>query len=554
MRQTTIIRIIKAWAWWWLPVCVGVVLRLANLPQQMLGDDELHVIRIITGESIAWILTHYSATDYGLPLALFFKGWMVLSWPLTEMTLRLPMLVSGLLFLAGMPLIIRRLAGASVAGWFIWLLAIAPSLVFYSRIVRTYMPVTLLAYGAVWCFYFWLIEGRRRWAMGYVLLAALAVYWHLVAFPFVLAPLFFAVGRKWLAPNVVMISWSQLLFLGVMAGGVIFLFQLPALPSLMALSASKQGVGTIEWVTLQENLYLQAGSRWPLLVSLFWLLAAGGWVYLYRLRPEVAGFTVCLGLSHLVGLGLLAPYGLEVPHIFGRYILLILPLFLLWVACGLVGFSVAFAPRGLRGWGMAAAAILLVLLFLSGPFTRASFWQTTLTHHNDFMRFNCELPTFVRENVPVFYQELAQQPADSVTLLEYPWDWTWHYGHINLAYQLFHQQTVIGSASNIPFVADSRLSLQSLIPPAPDRFEQSSARYLVVHRDWLAEEMRLENNPCLGLPLEATDSRGRDPRWLTWRTSAQEMAHQLEQLWGQPTYADEWLLVWDLDLIRDQGK
>ena len=554
MRQTTIIRIIKAWAWWWLPMCVGVVLRLANLPQQMLGDDELHVIRIITGESIAWILTHYSATDYGLPLALFFKGWMVLSWPLTEMTLRLPMLVSGLLFLAGMPLIIRRLAGASVAGWFIWLLAIAPSLVFYSRIVRTYMPVTLLAYGAVWCFYFWLIEGRRRWAMGYVLLAALAVYWHLVAFPFVLAPLFFAVGRKWLAPNVVMISWSQLLFLGVMAGGMIFLFQLPALPSLMALSASKQGVGMIEWVTLQENLYLQAGSRWPLLVSLFWLLAAGGWVYLYRLRPEVAGFTVCLGLGHLVGLGLLAPYGLEVPHIFGRYILLILPLFLLWVACGLVGFSVAFAPRGLRGWGMAAAAILLVLLFLSGPFTRASFWQTTLTHHNDFMRFNCELPTFVRENVPVFYQELAQQPADSVTLLEYPWDWTWHYGHINLAYQLFHQQTVIGSASNIPFVADSRLSLQSLIPPAPDRFEQSSARYLVVHRDWLAEEMRLENNPCLGLPIEATDSRGRDPRWLTWRTSAQEMAHQLEQLWGQPTYADEWLLVWDLDLIRDQGK
>jgi len=554
MRQTTIIRMIKGWAWWWLPVSVGFVLRLAHLPRQMLGDDELHVIRIITGESLSWILTHYSVTDYGLPLALFFKGWMYLSWPLTEMSLRLPMLVSGLLFLAGMPLIIRRLAGANVAGWFIWLFAIAPSLVFYSRIVRTYMPVTFLAYGAVWCFYFWLFEGRRRWAMGYVLLAALAVYGHLVAFPFVLAPLLFAGWRKGVAPDTATFSWSRLFFLGLMVGGGILLCQLPALPSLMALSASKRGAGTIEWVTLQENLYLQSGSRWPLLVAAFWLLASGGWFYLYRLRPEIAGFTLCLGLGHLVGLGLLAPYGLQTPHIFGRYILLILPLFLLWVASGLAGLRVAFEQRGLRGSGMAAAATFLVLLFLSGPFTRASFWQTNLTHHNDFMRFNCELPTFDRENVPVFYRELAQQPAGSVTILEYPWDWTWHYGHINLAYQLFHQQTVIGSAINIPFVADSRLSLQSLIPPAPGRFLQSPARYLIVHRDWLAEEMRLENNPCLNLPLKMTDSRGRDPRWTAWHTSAQEMAYQLEQLWGQPTYADEWLLVWDLDLIREQGK
>lgn len=551
MKQRKIIKITKRWAWWWLPLLVGTILRLANLPQQMLGDDELHVVRVMLSQPAAWILTHYSDTDYGIPLALFFKLLMRMQLPITEMTLRLPILITGLLLLAGLPLVVRRVAGTKIAVWFIWLLAFAPSLVFYSRIVRTYMPVTLLAYGAVWSFYFWYQNGQRRWAAGYVILAALAVYWHLVAVPFVLTPLLFAAWQKWRTPEKNAFTGKNLVSLGLLAGGAILFLQLPALPSLIALSLNKSGSGYLSLSTIWQNLFLQAGARFALVMALFWGLVIAGWVNLYRLRPEAANFILWLFVGHLVGLLILRPLAMQVAHVFNRYVILMLPLFLLAAASALSQLPQWAQRLGWReGVGGGAAALLLLLLFLSGPFTRPVFWQNQLTHHNDFVRFNCALPTFAPEHVPLFYQDLAAEPAHTVTLLEYPWDWTWHYGHINLAYALWHGQTVLGAPPNIPYLADDRLALNYLIPPTPEDFLASSAHYLIIHKDWLAEEMRLAENPCLSLPVRATDGRGRDPRWQPWRDNAAALASRLEQSWGEPFYEDDTLWVWDLNEVR----
>lgn len=546
-----IIKISKVWAWWWLPLLLGTVLRLANLPQQMLGDDELHVVRVMLSQPAAWILTHYSDTDYGIPLALFFKLLMRMQLPITEMTLRLPILATGLLLLAGLPLVVRRVAGPKIAVWFIWLLVFAPALVFYSRIVRTYMPVTLLAYGAVWSFYFWYQDGRRHWVAGYVILAALAVYWHLVAVPFVLTPLLFAAWQKWRTPEKVVFTWNNLGFVGLLAGSAILLLQLPALPSLIALSLNKSGAGYLPLSTVWQNLFLQAGARFVPVMALFWGLVMVGWVYFYRLQPEAASFVLWLLVGHLVGLLILRPLAMQAPHVFNRYVILILPLFLLAAASALAGLPQLAERLGWQGIvGGGAAALLLLLFFLSGPFTRPAFWQNQLTHHNDFVRFNCPLTTFAPEHVPPFYQNLATEPAYTVTLLEYPWDWTWHYGHINLTYALLHGQTVVGAPPNIPYIADDRLSLNYLVPPTPEDFLASSAHYLVVHKDWLAEEMRLAENPCLTLPIQAADGRGRDPRWQSWRDNAAALASRLERRWGEPFYEDDALWVWDLHEAR----
>src|SRR5206468_10578860 len=92
------------------------------------------------------------------------------------------------------PLAVRRRLGSRAAAWLAGLAALSPVLVLYGRIARPYMPVVLCGSAAAAAFLAWWERPRPAMGAAYVVAAALAVWLHLVAAPFVAAPFLFAAG------------------------------------------------------------------------------------------------------------------------------------------------------------------------------------------------------------------------------------------------------------------------------------------------------------------------------------------------------------------------
>ena len=183
---------------WLVPaIAVGVVARLWNIENQIVGGDELHAVRRSLTLPLSEILVTYHESDNCLPLTAIYRLWIDSGRPLTEMVLRVPVLLSGfaLLFLA--PWAAYRKFGVRVAGVLAWLLAISPLLINYSRTVRSYMPSVTLACLAVIAFMTWWRGGGRAWVLVYIFSAALAVYFHPLVASFVLAPGVFAALDLW---------------------------------------------------------------------------------------------------------------------------------------------------------------------------------------------------------------------------------------------------------------------------------------------------------------------------------------------------------------------
>ena len=167
---------------------VGAGLRLWRLPDQVLGGDELHALRAIHELPVSKLLVSYQLSDVCLPLAAFHRALLDAGVALTEWHFRLPSILAGVALLWIAPLLLRRHIGERAALAAGWLLAISPLLVFYSRIARSYAPVVLLGFCAALAFDAWWQERRSRHAFAYVALAALAIYFHPGAGPFMAAP------------------------------------------------------------------------------------------------------------------------------------------------------------------------------------------------------------------------------------------------------------------------------------------------------------------------------------------------------------------------------
>jgi hypothetical protein len=296
-----------------LPFLVGAALRLWNLRDQILGGDETHAIRAALNFTLPKILVTYQVTDNCIPLTALYKLFLLGGMPLTETLLRLPVLFCGMAALLALP---AAFAGRLDRGTILvyhWLLAISPVLVLYSRIARSYMPMVLFSFGAVMAFEAW--WRTRSWKSGaaYVLLGALAVWFHLGAGPIVAAPFLFAAGdaliqRKDLGRNL-----RDLLLLGLAVAAAFALFLVPAMGSLLEVVAGKRVEQSVPWgQALSGILRLQAGTAALWLAILFWLAAFAGLALLIRSERRLALFTVTVVVGHIAGLLVLSPFGLAI--------------------------------------------------------------------------------------------------------------------------------------------------------------------------------------------------------------------------------------------------
>src|SRR5471032_3014157 len=179
----------------------GLFLRMYLLADQVFIDDEWHGLYYVIGKSPVWLLTHFSIPG-ATCIPLNFYNWLLgatVGW--SEFILRLPSLVCGLLCVLICPLLAHKLIGTHRAVLLAFLLAICPTLVFYSRISRPYSAVALLAFAALLFAARWMQSGGLRPAVGFVVTGVLAIYFHLFAVVTVVAPLLtvfvFIVWKRW---------------------------------------------------------------------------------------------------------------------------------------------------------------------------------------------------------------------------------------------------------------------------------------------------------------------------------------------------------------------
>lgn len=526
-------RRLRASAWLLGPLAAGAFLRLFRLSTQVLYGDELHAVRAALALPLARILTTYRPSDNCIPLTALDRLWLDAGGALSEWVVRLPPLVAGLLFVVLAPRAVERRLGQRTALPFAWLVALAPGLVFYSRIARSYMPVVLTGFAAVLALERFVREGRARWAAGYVAAAALSVWLHLGAAPFVAAPLLWAVAlrlRERRGPSLAALAGVGL---GLAVGLGAFLG--PAWSSFRRLVATKAGAFRPDLPRLGEVLALQAGTVRPWAAVLFWALAAAGLTLLARRRPRLALLSALLWATQAVALWLLAPVGIAAPLIFNRYLLIALPWLLLGVAAALAWTAEAA--------GRAAAVALVALLVLGGPLPEPRLRWTSFAASDDVAGFAVPPPRMISPQlVPGFYRRLAAEPGDGA-VIEATGLPTWTHVTPLRIYQDVHRRRVL-FAPGEEALFTPRTAFRTLVEPTPAAFLSAPARYLVVHRrsPWEIDRVVTASGRDL-LPVPPPTRRSA-------RLRMRRLARLLERRWGPPDHVEARLEVWDLDRIR----
>jgi hypothetical protein len=592
-----------------LALAAGTLLRFWNLRDQVLGGDELHAVRAALAQPLPALLTTYQLADSCIPLTALDRLLLDHGLALDEWRLRLPVLASGLLALLALPLLARRRLPAAGLPLYCALLAGSPLLILYSRVARSYMPATLLGFAAALAFDRWWApdeaghapaaparspgpasgtaagglraRGATGWAVAYVVLAALAVWFHLGTAPLAVAPLIFAaaelglaaVGRRGQAreggqaeeggqtqgsrqaggelagdgdgagaatlrpapPAVALAAVA----LGLAACCALFL--VPAWSSLVRLVAAKHvpqqlPAAATWWGVLRLQAGVRAGQWLPALP--FWGAALYGAGVLLARRPRFGGYLLALALAQLLGILALSPLGLGRLLVLDRYLLPTLPVALLWVTWGLAApWWRRQGPLGAAAQRLGAAGLLLAWL-AAGPFADPDFRASSFMHHNDLMAF--ALPRAVAPPAGPPRPYLAVGGPPGTALVELPWPPVWDFGRSFYAYQEIHGLRVLVAAPAGSLPA-GRLRLRNRVDSEPASLLGSGARWVAVHRHLAAEEERLR------LPSGSPPPRRMPPAAAALLAAAGETkAARLAAAWGPPAFADADVAVWDL--------
>lgn len=517
----------------------GATARAWNVRDQVLGGDELHAVATALAKPLGWILTHYSLADYSIPLTAGLRVWRASGGTLTELGMRVPGLVCGVLLVPLVAIAARRALGGGVAARLAWLVALSPVLVLYSRIVRSYAPMVLFATAAAIAAFAWIETRTRRAAVVYVACAALATWFHLGAGPFVAAPLVFAVAlRATQTERDATPSGRAIVLTGAGLVLAFWLFLAPARASLFALLGGvRQPVrpGPAAWRTVAE---LQLGAPDAALALVALGLAVLGLATLARTRPRLAAFGATLVAGQITGLLVLSPAFFEYAFILNRYLLVCTPVLLLWIAVGLG----ALAPARPHAVALATAAFLAIG-FARGPLARASFLHGSFVHHNDRVSFERERLRVDPAAQPRFYQSLAADPAGA--LVEIPWHPWWNYSRVFAADQGLHGRRVLVSGT-VAELTEPGVAFRNFVAPDPASLAAADAAWVVVHLDVEAEQARLVGVPADDDSLDVAPPQVRARVWQSLRRQAAEIATQLEAAWGSADHVEPGLVAWKL--------
>jgi len=332
----------------------GAFLRLRGLGLQIPMDDEWHGLDFALSRDFWFLFTHFSrAGANSVPFNLYLRA-LLKSFGWTEISIALPSLLAGIGLLWVFPRWVWRRFGAVAGAVTAALLAIAPFLVFYSRVARAYSAVLLLECLALIALCEWLHTARRRHVVGLVVFGALAIWVHASALPALVAAVAAAAGHRWLrAPRapapLVPLAWHVLLAgLGMLglAGALWFPALRTPMPEIWHAS------GQVSTHTFLDACQIFIGTAFAPLQIVYLVVALMGLVIASRIaRQELLILGAAAGGSLFALLGA-RPNASGVAGVFVRYLL---PTYLL------AGLTVGVVMAVLMAVALGQAQILVLL-------------------------------------------------------------------------------------------------------------------------------------------------------------------------------------------------
>lgn len=549
---------------------VGAFLRLHLIADQVLLDDEWHALYYSTAHSLAHLLRHATHDANSSPLNAY--AWILLStsgW--SELPLRIPSLLPGLLSLIVLPLLARRVHGDAVASVFAVFLSLSPFLVSYSRIFRPYSALVFFTFISIYSAGIWIESGERRFRLLHLLTAACAFYFHPVSALGVFSPWIavavIALLRGFRASDPMRTGIQPSARCIVMTAALdAFAFAIIVQPSVIGdhiLGPSSPTITT--WRQVFMIFYgtsdgVLAGAL--LVVSLF-----GAWT-LYREWPFWGLVFAVAAALHLIMIQVCDFVSIEMPIVLARYFAILIPLCHLSAATGLLRLTRCFGGGGIPGrpgrrWPLPALALLLLVsLVLTNPLWHAFAGPNNFTSHSAFIEsgqfggwdrpyrssYAPELAEAGPPRISRFYRSLSTQVE---RLIEYPMVLG---DHLNLYYFYQHlhgKEVVIGYTGLINVEPPTRdcvypdfhvdhvinavgekrqVHFRNLVDIMDDgAVRRSDADYLILHRNLLAEFF----------PAGAFRDETSPPR-------LSECAERLGRRYGSPVFEDETIIVFAL--------
>jgi hypothetical protein len=376
---------------------LGMGLRLWGLDSKSLWQDEIFTAAIASPENGALEVVTIPLYNTALPAPplYFLITHFFLFLGDYDFLLRFPALAFGLLGLAATYTLGARLFGEVEGIIGALLLAVAPFHVRYSQDARFYTLLVLLSLLSVYFLYRGLSCGKRKWFVGFVICSVLNLYNHLFAFMVLAAQVVFVAGL-WAAQALARLRTSRssaveeagpvpildrsaalafLVSLMIMA-----MAYTPMAPHLLRGLSGAKGVGSTGGeAAFAPSFLMEALDSWGL---------GSGWRILLLAVPFALGVIAsargqCKQLW-LACCWILVPFGalLVVPAGHGfrpRYVLFMLPLYLILAARGLSAASGFVSQRSSVPTPRSRAVVLAVLVgaitLLSVPALRAYYGE-----------------------------------------------------------------------------------------------------------------------------------------------------------------------------------
>lgn len=522
-------------AWWSLPLVAGAAFRLHGISDQVLADDEVHGLLAAGGLPVGRILSTLAESSFSPPLAALAHLLAGAGVPLSELSLRMPAIVTGLALLVALPVAVARRFGRATGSALAVLLAVSPLLVIHSRHARPYLPALLSTLAALAAFHAGWFERRRGLLFVAAGAGALAVWLLPVAAPAVGAPwLLTAAGIALDRPAGARARWRDWIGSAILGGALVVLAFAPAAASFERGLWSKVGRGAEPpW---GDVLRLLAGTRSSLLAGALVLVAIGGWAATARRRPGFAALAAAAVATQVAVLVVARPYGWASPVVASRYLLIAVPWLLLGVALGL-GAMVRRArrrlPRALASVAVALVAVALVgagpLPDLMGPARRLLSYAQV----QDYLRW----PRAAGGPVPPAYRFVAGLDVDRVVVAPATAQTRFDRNFVAVASALDRDLILAIRFPRWARVREARL--RTICDPNAGALLASGAGALVLHRR-PDEEVRARR------PFDRTIG----PELAALRRRAAELERELRRRWGRPRYIDADHAVWDLRRTR----
>jgi len=446
--------------WFWIGIftLLGAVLRFWTIAEQVPLDDEWHALNFVIGKSFSEVLLKQGMGANSIPVNIY--SWLLLQtvgW--SELALRLPSLIAGSAAVLAIPLLTRRIWGSRVAVVAAALLAVAPTLIFYSRVARPYGPIMLFGPVAVLLALIWVREGRRRDLLLAAFIGSVAIYYHLYA----LIPVGGTLGMcgvlaLWCREKKLLPSPTPLLDLSL---AVVILAVidglLVVLPNLLNPWWSK-GIHNKDHATLKtatDLLELLAGTPTFPCMLLALLLALIGAFIVLRQTPAIGVPLLAPVVVFAIVAALTSQEGSQAAIQVARYGVTFIPLLLLLVAVAAVRLTAGLLESGSVGRRRAGWAVLMLAwtpFLLTSPlwrtyqspnnFTNQSAYQYHYTVHDwsTSPRRDLFADSYMHQSeIPVWY--MSPEMAKFAGVVEYPMLLGDHF-NFYYYYQHFHRRPV----------------------------------------------------------------------------------------------------------------